>query len=325
MSTTLRVGELKANGYSLAKSKFKNTDSVFEILNYIDFLAMNNSTSADELELPEQGEEWKLTKAEANDLFFGYIEKKGKEVNLLGDRAKSVVDSYIIQRQSRITSEIESRIEDFIYRYNDHNRQLFDLMRKIRDNRHRLEIIKSSSDNGSDLIVSGIDEAIKQTNFDFLEVDGRKIVFVHRADLILRYINPSAGIRYELNCGKFQVSIDFSSMNVEVTGYSNYVPNNINAHIHPHIDNEGGICWGNASQDYRDAAQVGDVGKILRIIDALLQTYNEDSPYISINMFAQCINERDERERIKHETPQEEEECEEVFDDEEDFEDEFAE
>lgn len=91
----VRVGDLKAGAFTRTKKDFKNSTEAINILNFLDFLAQNNNASADDLLLPVEKGEWKLTRAEATKLFFSHLEKATEEakanIKLPDDDAKKAI------------------------------------------------------------------------------------------------------------------------------------------------------------------------------------------------------------------------------------------
>lgn len=301
-ATKLKVGELKANGYVRAR-EFKNAKEAMELLNYIDFLAMNNAINVDDLELPieeTKDQTWKLDRAEINALFFGHAEKKkeqeAKDTVLPPDDVKKAISNLAKSRKenaiARYKATVQARMDDF-NSYWLNCEQMIAQAKAAQDSINQLEGV-----DNSEKMLQNILDTLKVTNWNFLQFDRTHnfIKFVNRSDLILRYIVPQSGIRYETNCGKLLVTINLNNMEVRVAGFERAMPSSIGRYIHPHVSGNT-VCWGNAAATQRDAAIAGDIATILKLLDSLLQNYNEASPYIRIDEFDRQIKMKEEQER----------------------------
>lgn len=336
-SPQIIVGDLKANGYARARTEFPNTADVIEMLNYVDFLAMNNACSADDLPLPVvSGEQWKLTRSELTQLFFGHIDKKReadlKNIALPNPDIQKALAELSKRRKGQSLEALRRRVSEYLAEHDALVGSAYDYLSRARKTREEIDMIE-----GGDLSQKMVDDLIKalqETNWNFHKYNGRNVIeFVNRADVMLRYIEPKAGIRYELNCGKYKISVNLDTMQEMMAGHMGTVTNDIVRNIHPHIAETGRVCWGNAEQTIRDAKLRGDLATVLRVTDSLLQNYNEASPYVRIPEFATAIRIRDERERSKHGQKAKAKtaadgdvyEDQEIFDDEPDFEDDYEE
>ena len=95
--------------------------------------------------------------------------------------------------------------------------------------------------------------------------------------------NKAAGIDIRVDCGQLAVKIDLGNLYMRVIPYKN----NLDAQgfYHPHVNREGGICWGDAGNQVSDWMGQGRIGEMLKILYSLLFNYNERNPYIAIQHF----------------------------------------
>lgn len=295
----LKVKDLKAGAFSRLKAEFSNHADAIEIMNYIEFLAQNNSTSADELELPYPAEEklkkWELTRAEATALFFGHIEAKNEELRksvvLPSDDAQKAIIAAMKSREAQAKASITARLATHTLNAADYNRRANSELALARNLNEQLELMDGSG--ASETRMTKIMDALASTNWNFHRINGTKLEFISRTEVMLRHIEPKAGMHYELNCGKFKVSIDLNGMYVNLQRHERCA---VGGHWHPHVDSQGTICFGNGAATYNQAVVNGDVLAILQLIDKLLPNYG-DQPYVTINNFKKGIDERDRLER----------------------------
>lgn len=109
-------------------------------------------------------------------------------------------------------------------------------------------------------------------------------------EIFLVYENRSAGIDSSVNLGRFRVIYQPNRARIHVLPYMNNVF--CQGSYHPHVSTDGDPCWGNAAAVYSEA-----MGKIkpsiaLTALRTLLQTYNPESPYRTIESYEE---ERDEQ------------------------------
>lgn len=294
----LRVGDLKQGAFEKAKETFSNHKDAIDILNFIDFLAQNNSVSADDVELPyADGEkhEWKLTRAEVTQLFFGHLEAKkediAKSVVLPDDKAEKAIVKAVLDRMESAKGQLRASTESAIATAQQHFNHGYTCLANARKHQDQLDQPQDTSS-----VLAGLQDALKISNWNFHSFNGTRIKFVSRADVILRHIDQKAGMHYELNCGKFELSFAISDMVPRLIAYERCIPPSTSRHIHPHVSWDGKICFGNAQDAANRAIMSGDIPKLLRLIDALLPNYG-DNPYIRISEFSANIEARDKLER----------------------------
>ncbi len=295
----IKVSDLKAGAFTGAKDLFSNSATAIEILNFIEFLGQNNSMSVDDLEIPyKPGEktEWKLTRAEATKLFFGYQEAKATDI-----KSKIIVPNLDAQKaigvamKSRLANSLESiknTVKDNMRQAGDYDRAALDYLTRARKAQEQLEDMTNFDPAKR---IQDVIEQLQFTNWNFHKFHSNCLEFVSRSDVMLRHIEPKAGINYELNCGKYLARINLSSMTMSMLRYERNAPTTCVPH--PHVKSDGHICFGNAADAYNKAVVAGDIVALLKILDAMLPNYNPASPYTSIENFKIALQERDRLEK----------------------------
>lgn len=119
-------------------------------------------------------------------------------------------------------------------------------------------------------------------------------------EVVIVHQNPHAGIDMKVNMGSFSVIYKPRHNQIKVFGNDNNL--DIDAGIdesdddynedyeyyhHPHVDNEGDVCWGNAAAVHSKAMVDYTPSKSFNALRTLLQTYNDESPYRDIVEFAE--------------------------------------
>jgi hypothetical protein len=110
---------------------------------------------------------------------------------------------------------------------------------------------------------------------DFISIRTKRPVY-------LKYKNPSAGLDFTVNMGYFTLEIRIGNTSISLYPYKDNIEVD-NIH-HPHFDS-GAPCLGNAEGQYHNALEAKDSYKAIRILQALLTTYNHANPYKPLGAF----------------------------------------
>ncbi len=309
------VSALKDSGFYLA-TKIENAAELIEMLHYVDFLAQLNAVDIGKLELPFEGNKFTLTKSEVTKLFFGHIEAKKEEIKAavvpIPDRVLETIKSNLastrVNMRERALRDVRVWSHEARDLYNSAEEKLANAVKR------KKEIMSVAFDDPADAIRKVV-AGLPSTNWDFLSYDSyeKRLHFSSRSDILLVHKVPEAGLSYEMNCGKFKCTIDLITMRTRIKPYSGCVTQedmedpDSDWNIHPNVNSDGVICWGNAVSTIEEAHLGGDILKTLQVLDALLPNYGQPA-YVDIEQFQKDINKRDERLRNdrgqKEETPE---------------------
>lgn len=130
--------------------------------------------------------------------------------------------------------------------------------------------------------------------FKFVRFRDARVYMETTADCVLEEKNPAAGVHRVFNFGRFEVRFHLAAMGFSVhmlSGGKNTVSGN---YYHPHVSNEGKICWGDSWDRVNAARLSGDFVTIFRIIAALITSYSREVPYRDLHSW---IAEKEARER----------------------------
>lgn len=297
----VKVSDLKANGYHKVRSEFKEVQKALELLNYIDFLSATSASPADNLEIPIEDGEIKLTRKDLNQLFFAAqandIELEKNNVSLITDEAQAAIRKVLEDRRNKRLSDMEKRIESLMYTAQQSATHMQTTLSEARKERINLEVFKGEDQTK---FIPDVMQAITESNWNFHRFHGGNMEFINRTDVFLVYTNRKTNESYSVNCGKFKVVININNMSLIVYKSSHNIIGTTSTHMHPHCLDSHTPCWGNAAGLYQKLVLTGDIGGVLKLIDSLLANYNPDSPYIEIHRFAQLAKERDEREAAEY-------------------------
>lgn len=108
------------------------------------------------------------------------------------------------------------------------------------------------------------------------------VEFIQLTDTVLSWKDDLLKVNQQVNLGRFRarlkldgtVSIHPFHDNVKADGY-----------YHPHVRDNGWVCWGNAAAEVARSYRTNDFTKILGMLQVFLQEYNPASPYRDIMRF----------------------------------------
>lgn len=115
------------------------------------------------------------------------------------------------------------------------------------------------------------------------EEDQRQVWFTTKP-ITLAYYKQAAGIDLRVNMGRYKVAYMPLINRIQVHEYTDNTK--YREYYHPHVGNEGDVCWGNGYERVTKALKEYKVSDALAILRTLLQTYNDESPYASLQDFA---------------------------------------
>lgn len=99
--------------------------------------------------------------------------------------------------------------------------------------------------------------------------------------VMLHETNKLANLDLHVDVGQLAVRINIAGgMNFEVIPYKNNIT--VGGYFHPHVRPEGGICWGEAQTAAMKNIANLELDKALRLLHALLNSYNGGSPYMQL-------------------------------------------
>lgn len=115
-------------------------------------------------------------------------------------------------------------------------------------------------------------------------INNSEIVFKVASPVIIRHVDEPKAIDMTVNFGEMRVVWKPASNLLKVL---NGIPveHYVDSYYHPHVSDSGTVCWGNAADTVTKALNEFKISKVLSILDALLSSYNDESPYRTISEF----------------------------------------
>lgn len=143
--------------------------------------------------------------------------------------------------------------------------------------------LMSGTEGLSIKIVESIKAGITSDEFfKFDRIQGDQII-LKTSTFNVNYFEPEHKINDHFETGPFEIVLSLTNgVSIKVQATEACVKSN--GYIHPHIAGSS-ICLGNGSAAYAEAAARLDIAAMLRIIKAILTTYNSNSPYREFRHF----------------------------------------
>ena len=270
-----------------------NVDEQINALGYIEHLASSTSTDASEWDIVKRfgdnGVEIETDRTKINAIFFELLataaEVEPDEADaLVEENAADVAEQALAMAAAVENLVVDGRKQRFARELTSHDRTLASLVESLQETRRaRLEAtiaFKSISVSG---FMSKNIEALTEQTYWVME----------------KCLDPSVGIMYlrsrgpvvvnyrddTLNFGFLRVKLDFINSSLTVLPCRQNLFKDSDNYFHPHISNSGEVCWGNAEGTVQQALGSGDFARVLELLQAVLVTYNPESPYVSFEDF----------------------------------------
>lgn len=115
--------------------------------------------------------------------------------------------------------------------------------------------------------------------------EGNSLVFETRNPVHMSHVKAAASLNLQVTFGKFRVYFDIRNANLQVKPSSPQLNLKVGRNYHPHVSDGFTMCWGNGIDTINRAVAGFDLPTIFNVIKAILTTYNEGSPYVTLEQF----------------------------------------
>jgi len=243
------IGGFMSELMNAAESMFCTMDSPqieFDEVKYIESLSSMTNTNI---------EEWNLSKFMRDGLM---IKNRG-EINKIffterGDIVRTTfgdgVNKWIAEKSKYFSQKTRGDILDQISKNQGRIRlHSLDINRHLNDLRE-LQRNLCIMDRGNDYSFKESMENLSNSSYwQYARCTESFLIFESTKDIEMSHIDPVKGINQHINFGKMEVSIGPRHRSFCVRlAESNKSIHVMHGYFHPHIDEEGRVCWGTASE-----------------------------------------------------------------------------
>lgn len=145
-----------------------------------------------------------------------------------------------------------------------------------------------SDQRDGNFYVDALKNIIGKGRWKFVDATASSLRFILTNDCIIKWKDDRKSIDMTVNFGKFILNYNVRENRIRIDCGENNL--NYGGHMHPHINLNGAVCWGNAQETITKALESFDTEKITETVFLLLHEYNDESPYISLNVFKDIEN-----------------------------------
>lgn len=117
--------------------------------------------------------------------------------------------------------------------------------------------------------------------------ESKRLSFLTAKDVHISWVNSSAGVNYNVNMGRFRADLDLNRAEIRVHTHENNLT--VDGTYHPHIDDNGRVCWGNARDMVARNLPAMKFEPVMEALAIILTHYNDESPYVTIDEFYQLV------------------------------------
>lgn len=298
----LTLSNIKQNGYYFVRHQEglsdEDKDSIIETLNYVEKIALEAGISIYRWNpwqvwgLEDGSKKLVTHTGEINRRLFGHYRAnrpaipESRATMLKWREQINAGYSLVVRRKLESLKASRRRArQDAMRYYNQHVEKL----KSVHEYAIQIEQFKGS-DNGKIDLFPKI-EAICSSFWQFFQVADNDIDFITSQDVVIKEINPRAGINCVVNLGRLRARLDPVAGTLMVLRFKN----NLNAYddenecsmgyYHPHISEGGRICWGNVSDQAMRLLSDLKYAEVFQLLASLLMNYNTDNPYCIIQAF----------------------------------------
>lgn len=220
---------------------------------------------------------------EVNAIYFPYVQqvqasnkltdeerKKLREIHTVDNSREYKNMQELLDNSKRELSRLYGRVDSIVQDIHDRNRKLRDM------------VVHSEYDVSIEvdkILAGGFYSLARHKTYTC----PNKLLWFTTRDITLTHKNHSAGIDLEVPMGNYYVSVNMETYDVRVEPCNNNLE--YSGYYHPHVNEGGRVCWGNAAEVMAQALADMKPSVALTALQIILTTYNDESPYASLRDF----------------------------------------
>jgi hypothetical protein len=244
----------------------------------------------------EDGINLLLDKKVLNSRFFDQLEKvkkqpkKKEEVDTNNLLNIEIVKTAFVEAAKVVRQNEINQIKNNLYTYEDSVRRsqnaLDAALRTYNEATRKITALEQVTDVDGKYIqtLKGIQKIIDEQLWVNPVFENGFLYLNTNTNIMLQEVNKQAKLDLHIDMGQLAVRININEgMRFEVIPYRNNL--SVGGFYHPHIQSYGSICWGEASTAAMKAIANLDLEKALRLLHAILNSYNGGSPYMQLARF----------------------------------------
>lgn len=296
----MNLSQIQADSYSFLKSSVpaKAFNEQKSVVQYIETLATQTNTRVDQWDIgaifgaEDRALGFVTDKNTINRRFFEHKEKAPQINNTEQiDQIKELLSSQI-KSNSQAQREIELKAvrQRYITTMRSATSIESQLLELVKKGSQEYSIISSLEQRDVNYEVNQVAKMMTDKFWEFHSFDGVSLTFTTRNDVILKDVNPAAGVNLRVNMGKLKAVVPIKQ--IYETRVHRFLNNlDYNGYYHPHIKGiqagtvAGVICWGNAQESARIASTQWELVSFMQLLGSLISSYSKENPYVDLVQF----------------------------------------
>lgn len=232
-------------------------------------------------------------KTEINKRFFSFLTQKAEAQKDVKeekkDKPKAECPEAVFNAINKFSVEmVRTQIASFENAIKTHKAVLASYFDKIEccnkaivENRQVIDRMQGKDSAG--FLKEQFNKVIQKGNWVNPVVSGEYLYLNTKENVVCTYKNKLAKCDITVNFGQLAVKFDLRTFESSVIPYKKNI-RYIDLY-HPHVNQSGHICWGDALKTSSAMQQEGRIFELLELLYTLLFTYNERNPYAGIECF----------------------------------------
>lgn len=233
-------------------------------------------------------------KNQVNRIFFDSVEAWKKETVLFTPEQKAASKMLSVKFDVTKSNQYIKLTQDITYFRNEYHAKIEAASGHLQDLvQCSTELVALENKTPENLLnITDLIEKACASGFYTFELEQSEKVgayVFYTAPIYLSYKNATAGVNID-NCGlgRFKVILNLISGSCKVLRLSKNTE--VGSFYHPHVHNNGGVCWGNGAKVVSDSFLSYDLVTILQTLQIVLTNYNDASPYVALYKFHRQTN-----------------------------------
>ena len=228
------------------------------------------------------------TKTEINKVFFKLLADTPKDqikIPQIPDKIKATLEKLYNNQRTAKLEVLEKGVKADLKYFDDYYTNAQAYLLAASKKRQEIRLFEGKNQIIEESIAKATNNPfwVLSDNSDRIFPDDFELNFRTSGEVILRYVNKEHKIDQTVNFGYFNFTWHMANNSLKLEPATTKF--SIGSYAHPHVKVNGYVCLGNASEMYKNALVRGDIATILEVYQAILTSYNPESPFVPLQHF----------------------------------------
>ena len=231
-------------------------------------------------------------KTKINEIFFQWKDHKPKYEGLTTSQVKAI-DAMEVKGKANKAKQLLSSYNEFINSSNYYAKESNNAAQNAA--RVWIEYLMYAGEKHNAHVE--VEALLKDGFFKLASVSSKAnvIIFETVSDVVLSYYNKVHMAKYAVNMGKYCVSYFLRDGVVKVAwadgvpAYHDWLSSDANRYCHPHVSQDGYVCFGEEKYNYADSVAKGKIHHVMTLVQHVLSNYHDGAPYVRLEAYKEAI------------------------------------